>query len=769
MMLKNVILAFAIISVIFAGNSFGQQHFTNKWSVYTSMKDINGVGIYGSGVWAASSGGLFTFDYNNPGGQVRKFTVLDGLLSDELTSNTIDNSGNVWCGGIDGSVSVYNPSNNSWRVITDIQISSETSKSINDLFQYGNSMFISNQFSLIQFNIPQFQFIDQPYISLGSLPAKTPVYQTIAINDTVWAATKNGIAYANINSALPIQSNWRNFTTSNPALKSNQINSVIYFAGKIVFGTDSGMAYFQNGSLNAFYPLYNGNPLSSGINKMAVSGNSLYFTTYKYSNDLYRVDNSNLKTAIQILSGTPINVLKVNSAGDLIIGTANRGINIYRNNTSTYVVPNGPNSNSFQSLEVDFNSNIYGCSGGTGEGIFRLNGTTWRNFTTDNTPPQSIGSGDYRHIYASRYSNTVYAGGYGNGMVKIAGDSLYRFDNSNSCLVSFSGNFVLVEGMREDNNGQLWVINRAAPNPFLQFNEPPNKCFAFPTPSNASATTMLFLDIDRYNTKWASLPNDVEGSPRGVVYFNEATKPTGAIIGTDYLGLGQPVIAVYDLVVEKNGEVWIATDNGISIVRDPYQVVSNPGSLPQIDKMRIIEDGLSTPLLENVQCIGVDALNNKWLGTLSNGLIYVSSDGSTLLARYNTSNSPLPDNKITCIVIDPKTGIAYFGTGKGMASLQTIAVQPLDNCDKIKVGPSPFIIPSTNPLRIDGLVAESTVKILTLSGTLVYEFVTEGGRITNWDGRDTNGNLVSSGIYIVAGYNKDATQVCTGKIAVVRK
>jgi hypothetical protein len=223
------------------------------------------------------------------------------------------------------------------------------------------------------------------------------------------------------------------------------------------------------------------------------------------------------------------------------------------------------------------------------------------------------------------------------------------------------------------------------------------------------------------------------------------------------------------LVVEKNGEVWIATDNGISIIRDPYQVVSNPGFLPTIEKMRIIENGLSTPLLENVQCIGVDALNNKWIGTLTNGLLYVSSDGSTLIARYNTSNSPLPDNHITSIVIDPKTGIAYFGTGKGLASMQTIAVQPLDNCDKIKVGPSPFIIPSANPLRIDGLVAESTVKILTLSGSLVYEFVTEGGRITNWDGRDTNGNLVSSGIYIVAGYNKDATQVCTGKIAVVRK
>ena len=66
-------------------------------------------------------------------------------------------------------------------------------------------------------------------------------------------------------------------------------------------------------------------------------------------------------------------------------------------------------------------------------------------------------------------------------------------------------------------------------------------------------------------------------------------------------------------------------------------------------------------------------------------------------------------------------------------------------------------------------MAESTVKILTISGKLVYEFESPGGKIANWDGRDVNGNFVSSGIYIIAGFNKDASKVCTGKVAIVRK
>jgi hypothetical protein len=207
----------------------------------------------------------------------------------------------------------------------------------------------------------------------------------------------------------------------------------------------------------------------------------------------------------------------------------------------------------------------------------------------------------------------------------------------------------------------------------------------------------------------------------------------------------------------------------VVVIPSPEQVINNPGSIPTLFKMRIIENGISTPLTENVLSIDVDALNNKWLGTISNGVIYVSPDGSTLLNRFTTLNSPLIDNKITAIKADGNSGKVFFGSEKGMVSYQTIAVNPLTECDKISVGPNPFVVPNSAPLRIDGLVAESTVKIISISGTLVAEFETAGGRIANWDGRDLYGNYVSSGIYIIAGYNKDASQVCRGKVAVVRK
>jgi len=84
--------------------------------------------------------------------------------------------------------------------------------------------------------------------------------------------------------------------------------------------------------------------------------------------------------------------------------------------------------------------------------------------------------------------------------------------------------------------------------------------------------------------------------------------------------------------------------------------------------------------------------------------------------------------------------------------------------------PSPFVIDeSSNKLIIDGLVKDSDIKILTISGKLLREFTSPGGRIASWDGKDQSGKFVSSGVYIIVAFDKDGNNVTTGKIAVLRK
>ncbi len=768
MMLKKLV----VLTVLFViSSSLFSQNSTGGWNIYTSLREVKGVSLGSNLVWAASSGGLFNFDPVNSS-NIKKYTTLDGLGSNELTAVSTSSNGSVWAGAFDGSISVLNISDQSWRQITDIYNSTEPSKRINAFYEYNNLMFFASEFCIVKFNIPQFQFVDQPYTRFGNLTSPSPVYDIMVINDTLWAATKNGIAYANINNNLPIASIWSTFTTGNSILKNNSINSVVYYDSRVFMGTDSGMVYFQNGTLNTFAPLYNGNPIVDPISKMTVSGGTMYFSVFSHDGGnrtnfrIFKVNLSNINNAELIETGTDVNSLKVNAAGDLLIGTVNNGVSVYRNNVNNYIIPNGPYSNLQSSLIVDKSSNVWSVSGSLGDwtprsGIYELNGDSWTNFTYNSNPILGNGCCGWVNVYPDRSGN-VWVAGWGNGLVKINGNDVTRYDETNSVLQIAGGpGFVLTYGMDEDNSGNLWVLNNFVQNSLVNFTQQ----VSYPAPFGNVTAFFTTLAIDNFNTKWMTL-HPIEGNVRGLMYFNENTSPTGALI--TYSQLGADVGQVNQVVTDMNGEVWIATNNGVIVIPNPEQVINNPGSVPTLFKMRIIENGISTPLTENVLSIAVDALNNKWLGTISDGILYLSPDGSTLLARYNTLNSPLIDDKILSIAVDNETGTAYFGSEKGIVSYKTIAVNPLAECDRIKVGPNPFVVPSGTSLKIDGLVAESTVKILSISGVLVAEFETPGGRIAEWDGKDLNGNYVSSGIYIIAGYNKDASKVCTGKVAIVR-
>jgi hypothetical protein len=85
------------------------------------------------------------------------------------------------------------------------------------------------------------------------------------------------------------------------------------------------------------------------------------------------------------------------------------------------------------------------------------------------------------------------------------------------------------------------------------------------------------------------------------------------------------------------------------------------------------------------------------------------------------------------------------------------------------MGPNPFLIPSASPLMIRNLVEESTIKILRVDGSLVTEFAAQGGGRAFWDGKDSQGRTVGSGIYFVVAYARNGDEVGTGKVAVVRQ
>jgi len=343
--------------------------------------------------------------------------------------------------------------------------------------------------------------------------------------------------------------------------------------------------------------------------------------------------------------------------------------------------------------------------------------------------------------------------GYVGGMVLLQGDSITNvFNGSNSPLVGYPANtlFIRVGVAACDQSGNIWVINDGAYNSDLldEYNPTTGSWQAFPE-TLAPTDGFSELAIDAYGGLWVGSKYEyANGAYSGLYYFNPANNESDLLTTNNGL-LSNDINA---LLVDGENYLWVGTSAGLDVFYDPSSF-----SVSSIYSM----------LAQNVTGIDYDALDDKWVST-STGVYELSSDGNTRLAQYDMTNSPLPSSSVTSVACDRIHGIAYFATQYGITQLKMGVVQPQDNFTKLKIFPNPAKFPLKQQIQIQGLVANSFIKIFSISGRLVKQFQAQGGNIAYWDGTGDDGNLVSSGVYIVLAYSSDGSQSVVGKIAVVR-
>jgi ligand-binding sensor domain-containing protein len=85
----------------------------NQWSIFTNCNDINDLFLDGNYLWAATNGGAIKWDIDNE--TYEKFTTLNGLINNVVTSITKDGNSNIWF-GTESGVCVFNGS--TWTTFT---------------------------------------------------------------------------------------------------------------------------------------------------------------------------------------------------------------------------------------------------------------------------------------------------------------------------------------------------------------------------------------------------------------------------------------------------------------------------------------------------------------------------------------------------------------------------------------------------------------------------------------------------------------------------
>lgn len=741
-----------IIFLIAVSSIFSQE--IKNWQNYTNMQEVKDISYINGSIWAGTTGGIFSYSETNQ--SFFKLTKSEGLLSQSITAVSIDSKGEIWFGTSDGFIHVYDPETNTLNTIFDITKTNESNKKVNDIQISGDTAYVSTEFGLILFNVTDLSVFDS-ILKFGDFNSKTPVKNVLLV-DKIYVVTQAGIAFnkEGLNN-LAAPEAWANIQppTNSSINKLATKNSILYAA------TDKGIYSYSNNIWNS--ELYQ----NSIILDFVFVDNIMYSIEGIFDNKLEKWSRSLLhknSNADEILltQNTLFSKILISPANQIFIASDNGVIEVGQADTS-FIFPNAPATNALISITVDSKGNVWSATGknNQGIGVLQFDRNNWEVIDRAKIPVFKIN--DFHKVTSSQ--NNVYLLSWGRGFVKYNNDNYELFDASNTNIIGIpsANEFLAVNDVVEDDNGNMWIANYwSAERKPLSVITVDNEVFnyEFSSPLFPQEVNVKNMVIDQFNTKWigGDLSGDVPTG--GLFYFNE----NGTLENTsdDIWGKISETNGLRDndvkaLAIDKFGELIIGTNVGVDVIPDP----GNPNSIRGDQYFSIRQ--------QTINCIAIDPINQKWFGT-EKGIFLLTSDGSLLLANFTKSNSPLPTDNIKSIAIDKKNGIVYAGTDFGLTAISTLFIEPNEDFSSLYTYPNPVILSknSVNIVNIDGLIENSEIKILDISGKLVNEFRAIGGKTTIWNCSDSEGKLVSSGIYIVVAYDSEANKIGHTKIAILK-
>lgn len=749
-----------------------------SWDIHTSTRTVSDILLDGEGdVWIITSGGI---EEIRESGERITLTTLDGLVRLDGQSATYDPvSSKLFVGYIDGNIDVIDTENESINRIGDIaRFENFTVKGVNNILVRGSVLYVATDFGVITFDI-EGEFVKESFTKLGSFERGIRVLDLDIESDTIYCATEFGIAYGDLNNELSIDTNWEVYNADN-GFVTEQVQSLGVFNGKLFASTESGNFMYDSGTWS------NDGTFGNGlISEYEFSENLLLATrtrTLYYGNDLSSINQVNV---LSDLKG-----LYHNGSGKIYFGTFLHGAGILDINSGEieYLTPEGPFQNFFKGMKFDDGILISSSTNETArngtidraKGYYIFSDNEWQNFNAQNN--STLSSVGFQQTFTTTIAEDYYYfGSWGRGVVrhnKETGD-IAVFDETNSTLRGWSDDnplYPVISGLGTDSNDDVWITSRYADDP-LYYQTPGDDDWVSFNKHNETASTDEYvgLFIDSYNQKWITLENSSSTAGTGLLVIDtgntEDPNDDEAVKLNSNENTGNlPDDKVNAIIQDRNGEVWIGTGRGIARFIFPEFIVSSASSEERRAQWLINEDtsAISRFLLRdvNVSAMAVNGANQKWIGSVNQGIWVLNPEGSRIEKRFTKDNSPLLSDNILSIAINDITGEVFISTDLGLVSFFDTPVSPVNEMDKLKVYPNPFVYSRHAAITIEGLSDNTFVKIIGADGTVINELETLGGRV-NWDGMDYNGNRLGSGVYFVVAMEHDGNGKGIGKVVII--
>lgn len=728
----------------------GQSRLTG-WKSYVSFNAVFQLAATPDFVVAATAGGIFFTD--RKGTVISTFSKAEGLAEAGISSISYSQSTETLIVGYKSgnldlifNEQVYN--------LPDITRKSDIQdKAIHRIYCEGEYAYLCCAFGIVKIDIKKCETAETWY--LGPASNKPEAFDLISFKDAWWVATSLGIYKAEKqNSNLQDYRNWKLQSTNSPP--DNSFSCLAQFNG-MLYTIDSGTnRILATNGINWQQKF----PEIKNLRSIRTAASGLIILS---KGEVWLSDNAGI-SRIDNYSGSnstidPRDAL-VNSNGDLWIGDYRHGLTLRTGTTFLHIVPNSLCNDHITALKTG-SGNIFAATSIKGaEGIQEasysiLESGQWQNFTAEEDPGlKSIGP-ITSFALSGKNQGEYWASSSESGLLQFKNNRLTaRYDEANSALGAVNG-LCNVSSIILDDQNNLWYTNptgtvrlgtRSANGQFKQLPFPGMSYSPYPTGEIITSSQGIY---------WVVLPDEglfafkvpgtaVNGS---VGLFRKI--PVQSRFSNGSSTVVKPFRDISAIAQDRNSQLWVGTGTGI-VVYSNLEKVFDAGEFFGIQPS--IDDGeqLFKPILdkEKITAIAIDGSNRKWIGTAHSGVFLFSENGEHLLHHFNAKNSPLLSDEILYIAITPLNGEVFFATSQGLASYKGDATSGATNLDMSYVWPNPLRETFDGVVTIDKLTEGTHVKITDLTGNLIFQTTSLGGRVV-WNAKRANGTRVSTGIYLI--------------------
>lgn len=745
-MMRNSVL---IISILWLSSGvFAQSDIpVGSWRTHNSYNSLVAISNGPASIYAASGTALFA--YNPASQELTSITSLSGLNDTDIT--TIDYSNEA-----DKLIIAYR--NGNIDILQNNQIINfpdllnaeiNGSKEIHQIYNYQQQSYLSTDFGVMIIDLNEMQ-VKETYFELGPSGQEIVVYNAVIATDSLYLATELGVMRGSLQDNLKDFNQWQFFDPADGL--PNTITKVILATptGLLTAIDNAGIFEYDGNSWQ------NKNLLSLSLFKHGnqQDNNTLLTTTdtvYQYSagSIVPVVTNIGKQPQASLYNGNKIWIADgknglVNTAEDISIYPngpfSSEIVNLYSYQNKVIAMP-AAYDNSFQPLRNE-------------DGFFIFEGGTWENFNNTGYPHTSF-IPEFYDVTGATYSNSnesLYLSSFGYGLLQMNSQASFIINDSNSPLVNVNPpeNNVLVSAL-DSEGSEVSVVNFSALQPLQINNAGTSNWQSFsPTPPTEYATEIINLGNGIY---WMKVASAFGGGIK--VYDALNTRELYLTVNNGSL----PANEVYDLALDREGKMWVATKKGVVYFHQAAYIFDNG----TVDPVFPIFEGQILFKGEKITAIAIDGGNRVWMGTTA-GLWLFANDGQTEILHFMADTDPIPSNDIHKISINQSNGEVFVATTKGLVSYRGTSTTA-GKLDEVKIFPNPVITAQNDIVTIEGVPENANVRITDSSGRLIYQTQANGNTAV-WQGLASNQSL-SSGVYFVFIANDDGSEKQVGKIALI--